>query len=260
MILTWLYSSSLLKDNKNRNVYIYAIGTIIYVIIHWLLFSAIGEQYPMLRGKRNVIYAIFAGDLINLHYMYEKSRKDMEEENKKIKPEGVKIDEIKETDNDKEGEIENKKSSKKCVSGQCSVKEIEHESKRSVSSSNEKKETKKESNKEIKKETGNDSVSTGQQDIKSAASIPTYKGISETNLDIPVYVPKSDQMKSHSYQGNGGIVPQDKHNELPNQINGQTHVQQQIMNDNEKREDVGQNIVEHVDMNVKENIVHDDTK
>lgn len=71
MIFTLLYSSQLLKHNKYRNVYLYAIGMVLYVIIHWLLFSPICENIPYVKKYRSVLYLIASGDIMYVYTKYK---------------------------------------------------------------------------------------------------------------------------------------------------------------------------------------------
>lgn len=71
MIYTLLYISPILRGNKNRNIYMYVIGTCVYAIIHCILFSTLGEKNEFVRKYRNAIYAIVACDLIYIKYKYD---------------------------------------------------------------------------------------------------------------------------------------------------------------------------------------------
>ena len=73
MIYTLLYSSKLLNNNKYRNTLIYAIGTIFYTIIHWLLFSTIGNNNIYIQKYRYLLYFIVAGDLVYVGNKYRES-------------------------------------------------------------------------------------------------------------------------------------------------------------------------------------------
>jgi len=76
MIFNLLYSSSLLSGNKNRNIFLYAIGSLIYVVLHWILFSDLGARIPYSDKVRNIIYLIFIGDTIMTLKAYQKSKQE----------------------------------------------------------------------------------------------------------------------------------------------------------------------------------------
>lgn len=71
MIFTLLYSSSLLKENEHRNIYLYALGMVMYAVIHWLIFSSIGDKYELVQKYRYVLYAIAAGDMLFVSNKYK---------------------------------------------------------------------------------------------------------------------------------------------------------------------------------------------
>ena len=71
MIFTLLYSSSLLKENEYRNIYLYALGMVMYAVIHWLIFSSIGDKYELVQKYRYVLYAIAAGDMLFVSNKYK---------------------------------------------------------------------------------------------------------------------------------------------------------------------------------------------
>jgi hypothetical protein len=73
MIYSLLYSSKLFNENKYRNTIIYTIGTIFYTIIHWLLFSSIGNNNVYIQKYRYALYFLVAGDLIYVGSKYKES-------------------------------------------------------------------------------------------------------------------------------------------------------------------------------------------
>jgi len=73
MIYSLLYSSKLFNENKYRNTIIYTIGTIFYTIIHWLLFSSIGNNNVYIQKYRYALYFIVAGDLVYVGSKYKES-------------------------------------------------------------------------------------------------------------------------------------------------------------------------------------------
>lgn len=75
MIFTLLYSSSLLKENEHRNIYLYALGMVVYTVIHWLIFSSIGDKYELVQKYRYVLYAIAAGDMLFVSNKYKEFSK-----------------------------------------------------------------------------------------------------------------------------------------------------------------------------------------
>lgn len=80
MIYTLLYISPLLRGNKNRNIYMYAIGTCVYAIIHCILFSTLGEKNEFVRKYRNILYLIVASDLAYIKYKYDAEVKELQNE------------------------------------------------------------------------------------------------------------------------------------------------------------------------------------
>lgn len=64
MILTLLYKSPLLRDNVHRNTLLFIVGAIIYVVIHWMLFSQILGDNELVKKYRNHLYPIMAADII----------------------------------------------------------------------------------------------------------------------------------------------------------------------------------------------------
>lgn len=71
MLFTLLYSSSLLRENPHRNIYLYAIGVIIYIIIHYLLFSFLSEHLDVIRKYRNFIYGFALCDMMYVKHKYD---------------------------------------------------------------------------------------------------------------------------------------------------------------------------------------------
>lgn len=80
MIYTLLYISPFLRGNKNRNIYMYAIGTCVYAIIHCILFSTLGEKNEFCRKYRNILYLIVVGDLAYIKYKYNTEAKELQNE------------------------------------------------------------------------------------------------------------------------------------------------------------------------------------
>lgn len=71
MLLSLLYSSPLLKTNIHRNIYIYVLAMMIYVAIHWVLFSSIGDKYALIQKYRYAFYVIVAIDVIYTSTKYK---------------------------------------------------------------------------------------------------------------------------------------------------------------------------------------------
>jgi hypothetical protein len=71
MIFTLLYSTSLLRENVHRNVYLYAFGVVMYVVIHWLLFSSIGDKYEKIQKYRYLLYLVITGDIMFVKTKYD---------------------------------------------------------------------------------------------------------------------------------------------------------------------------------------------
>ena len=64
MILSLLYHTTILQHNKHRETILYVVSSIIYVILHWILFSSIGDKNKYVQKYRHILYAIVACDLI----------------------------------------------------------------------------------------------------------------------------------------------------------------------------------------------------
>ena len=64
MIFTLLYSTPLFVNKEHRNIYLYVLGTVIYTIIHWVLFSSIGSNIPLIKTYRNLLYVIALCDIV----------------------------------------------------------------------------------------------------------------------------------------------------------------------------------------------------
>jgi len=75
MFFTLLYSSPILKNNIHREMYIYIIGTILYTIIHWALFSNISKDINFIQTYRKFFYAIPVVDLLCVKHLLDKKRK-----------------------------------------------------------------------------------------------------------------------------------------------------------------------------------------
>lgn len=71
MIYTLLYKSSLLHGNKNRNIIMYAIGTLIYVLIHLFLYSTLCDKYASIKAWRNLLYIVILGDIAYIKMQYD---------------------------------------------------------------------------------------------------------------------------------------------------------------------------------------------
>lgn len=71
MIFTLLFQSNMLCDNPHRFIYMYALGMVMYVIIHWLLFSpAISNNYVL--KYRTALYAVLSLDVAYVISQYKK--------------------------------------------------------------------------------------------------------------------------------------------------------------------------------------------
>lgn len=77
MIFSLLYSSSLLKNNEHRNIYLYVIGSLIYVVLHGLLFSSIGSNVDFIRKYRVALYVIAASDILYVHKKYKEFKAEI---------------------------------------------------------------------------------------------------------------------------------------------------------------------------------------
>ena len=49
-------------------------GTLFYVVLHWLIFSSLVDKYPVVKKLRLSIYAIFAVDFYFYLYLRNKQR------------------------------------------------------------------------------------------------------------------------------------------------------------------------------------------
>lgn len=176
MIFTLLYSSHILVENKYRNTYLYFIGSILYVVIHWLLFSSIGTKYALIQKYKNIFYAIVVCDMTYIGYRYKMYKKISEEEQEKNKQKASPVIEqineeqkqqktntnttIKETvsQNNKESEITN--TEKQCDGDTCT--------------------------KDINNSVPHDVKTNSEHEVNSIASIPIYV---PSNDNLPVYAP-----------------------------------------------------------------------
>ena len=68
MIFTILYLSSLIHDDEKKCIYAYAIGSIVYTILHWFLFSSLGSNFELIHKYKHAMYVIIAMDLCVLGY------------------------------------------------------------------------------------------------------------------------------------------------------------------------------------------------
>lgn len=84
MIYSLLYKSSVLCDSPNRNILLYTIGTIIYAIIHLILYSDIVKNSQFIQKYRKILYAIVVIDLICFGYSTTHKRNMRHDEHKKI--------------------------------------------------------------------------------------------------------------------------------------------------------------------------------
>ena len=71
MIFSLLFSSPILHDNVHRNIYLYVIGSIMYSIIHWILFSSNTQKI----GKyKYLLYVLVACDIAYLSRLLSKQK------------------------------------------------------------------------------------------------------------------------------------------------------------------------------------------
>lgn len=75
MIFTFLFYTFLNKNdtqsfNRHKMIYYYSIGAILYIILHWLLFSSLGNNNELIKKYRYLIYIIFAMDISFTSYKY----------------------------------------------------------------------------------------------------------------------------------------------------------------------------------------------
>ena len=188
MIFRLLYSSSLLAGHKNRNIFLYAIGSVIYVFLHWLLFSEIGVKIPYSEKFRSLIYVVFVGDALMVLREYQKSKDDAAKmarasfERMRQQPVFEEVDE----DNER------------CPNGMCQLpqrKQIEEEKEEAppVEKPEEKKEEPEEKPEEpIKQlehvEENNEIPEKKEEPIKTPD--PEDK---ESSVSLPIYSPKEEQ-------------------------------------------------------------------
>lgn len=109
MIFTLLYSSKILHNNKHRNIYIYTIGALLYAAIHWILYSSIGDSFPMIVKGRKLLYALAAIDIMYVGKKYEEGYTNIKTIHNMSKPN---IEIINNTQNEKCNE-------EQCINGQC---------------------------------------------------------------------------------------------------------------------------------------------
>ncbi len=66
MIFSLLYSLPIMSNNKNKYIYTYAMSSIMYVVIHWFLFSRTFNNSLIQRYKYG-LYLIAALDFLYVH-------------------------------------------------------------------------------------------------------------------------------------------------------------------------------------------------
>lgn len=94
MIYTLLYRSTILQNHIHRNIYIYTIGTVIYTIIHCILFSQYGDNIQIIKKYRNYLYALVVCDILYVKKKYNEMIQSIHEQeikrqytqNSKIEP------------------------------------------------------------------------------------------------------------------------------------------------------------------------------
>ena len=67
-----LYSLPIWVGLEHRNVYLYAIGTVIYAFIHWFLFSSMSNGCVTLQKYKYGLYAIVLADLAYIVHQNKK--------------------------------------------------------------------------------------------------------------------------------------------------------------------------------------------
>lgn len=69
-----LYKSNLIKS-KNKTKTIYIIGSIVYILIHYILFNSVFDDIDYIQYPRYLIYIIFAFDIIYFNNQINKQQK-----------------------------------------------------------------------------------------------------------------------------------------------------------------------------------------
>lgn len=192
MIISLLYSSSLLQSNIRRNIYLYALGMIIYVIIHWILFSSIGDKYVLIQKYRNMFYLIVVCDIIYITKKYKEFANTILKQHSNKSPIITEL-------TDKMSHCENNH----CENNQCKIthhttdpQEPKEESK------TEPKDNHKSDDKSNKHDTKLDEKKSELPHIKDSSSVvtlPVYKSHTsqrDNPDDIPVYVKDTNEQKN----------------------------------------------------------------
>ena len=194
----------------------FLIGTVFYIVAHWLLFSSLGDKYAHVKKFRMVIYAIFCIDFfmflkIRNTLIKEKSviptgyppsnvkeekeikdernkREEKEDRNKRDKREAKEESEEREKREEKEAEEEREVKEEredKCVK---TVKEVKEDT--NVEEPEMKHEKRTNATKEYSDKQSEHVGMKKSLDIKSEASIPIYrnKRADMISVELPVYV------------------------------------------------------------------------
>lgn len=168
MIYSLLYSSPLFEQNKHRNIYLYSIGTILYAIVHGILYSTIGEKYTFIRKYRSAIYLIALGDLAFVKRNYDLANASTDKQHKMHQHKPI-IEEVYEQHEQREQQVQNEEIKKDHPKQLKSVSLVDHE--------------------QTKQGTQNN-IFPQKQDTSSNNSIPVY----QTNDPIiPEYTPTIKQ-------------------------------------------------------------------
>lgn len=175
MIFTLLYLSPLLKNNEHRNIYLYTIGTLIYTVFHWLLFSSFGSGNSIISKYRNALYAIV---LVDFWYV-NKNYKDFlaQTKNNTKKESHVIIEQVDDVSKHQVEQIKQICNDDVCINEH--NKETDKETDRKDNKEDDKNCEDDEKIKDIKNET---------KDVTSVASIPVYKPKDRTENHIQTSV------------------------------------------------------------------------
>lgn len=75
MIFTVLFNTQILQGHKYRNIVLYTIGTIFYALVHWLMYSYIGNSIPLISKYRSLMYVMVLADIAIIYRKFDESYK-----------------------------------------------------------------------------------------------------------------------------------------------------------------------------------------